>query len=354
MTKIAIFGDTHFSVRSDSYAFHANFKEFYSNIFFPYLKKHNITEVFQTGDLFDRRKYINFNSLALCRKYFFDVLKKENIQFYTLLGNHDVYFKNTLEVNSPSLLLKEYDNITIFDTPTTWKYGIDIIPWICADNEQATMDLISKSTSPLCIGHFEISGFEMDRGNVCYTGMDHNILKNYKKVLSGHFHHKSSQGNITYVGTPSEHTWADYNDEKGFHIFDTDDYSLTFIKNPYRMFYKIKYDDTKLSYNDIMNAKYSNIEDKHIKIIVDNRSDPFKFDTFLDCLSKHNPLELSVVENFIDYSDNGINTDDIDQEEDTLTILSKYVDGLTLPVKTETIKSIIRGIYNEAMVMGAE
>ena len=45
---------------------------------------------------------------------------------------------------------------------------------------------------------------------------------------------------------------------------------------------------------------------------------------------------------------------DVDQAEDTITILSKYVDGLTLPVESGTIKSILRDVYNEAMSMETE
>ena len=205
--KIAILGDTHFGMRGDSIAFHNLYKKFYKEVFFPYLEEHGIQNVYQLGDLFDRRKYISFQTLALSRKYFFDVMKEKNIQFFTLLGNHDITFKNTLEVNSPQLLLKEYDNIHIFDKPFNDKeLGIDIIPWICQDNEAEIREFIKNSSNQICFGHFELQGFEMDRGNVCHEGMDPQILSRYELVLSGHFHHKSQNGNILYVGTPGEMT----------------------------------------------------------------------------------------------------------------------------------------------------
>ena len=351
--KIAILGDTHFGVRGDSVAFHNNFREFYSKIFFPYLKEHEIDTIWQLGDLFDRRKYISFQSLALCRKYFFDVLKNRNINFFTLLGNHDITYKNTLEINSPQLLLKDYDNITIIDKPMHWSHDIDIIPWICSDNEKEINEFINNSTSTMCFGHFEIAGFEMDRGNVCHEGMDAETLKRYELVLSGHFHHKSSRGNITYVGTPSEHTWADYNDTRGFHILDTDTRELTFIENPFRMFYKVNYNDDTLLYDEVVNANYSHLENKYVKIVVEKRDNSFLFDTLLDAIAKHNPIELSVVEDFTDYGESNMEVD-VDQAEDTITILSKYVDGLTLPVESGTIKSILRDVYNEAMSMETE
>ena len=115
--KICILGDTHFGMRGDSLTFHNYCDSFYTNVFFPYLKENNIKEIYQLGDLFDRRKFINFNTLYLCRKYFFDKIKNEGMTLHTLLGNHDIYFRNTLEVNSSQMLLKEYNNIIVYDEP---------------------------------------------------------------------------------------------------------------------------------------------------------------------------------------------------------------------------------------------
>lgn len=347
--KIAILGDTHFGMRGDSIAFHNHYRDFYLNTFFPYLVDHGIRTIFQLGDLFDRRKYISFQSLALCRRYFFDQLVKHDIQCRVLLGNHDIFFKNTLEVNSPDLLLREYEkHVILYDKPSMWM-GVDIIPWICKDNELEIMDFIKRSSNQVCFGHFELAGFEMDRGNICHEGMDASILNKYDLVLSGHFHHKSRNGSIVYVGTPGEMTWADYDDERGFHIYDTETRELEFINNPEKMFYKIKYNDDELYYNDLVSLDYSMYESKYVKIVVDKRNNTFLFDTLLDCLSKANPLEVSVVEDFSEITEN-VDVD-IDQAEDTMTILNKYVDGLSLPVESDKIKTVLRDVYNEALSM---
>jgi DNA repair exonuclease SbcCD nuclease subunit len=347
--KIAILGDTHFGMRGDSIAFHNHYREFYTKTFFPYLVQNGITTIFQLGDLFDRRKYISFQSLALCRRYFFDQLVKHNIQCRTLLGNHDIFFKNTLEVNSPDLLLREYENhVILYDKPSMWA-GIDIIPWICKDNELEISDFIKRSTNEICFGHFELQGFEMDRGNICHEGMDPSVLNRYDLVLSGHFHHKSNNGSIVYVGTPGEMTWADYNDERGFHILDTETRELTFVPNPNKMFYKIKYNDDELFYNDIVNADYSHLSGKYLKIVVEKRNNSFLFDSLIDSITKAAPLEIAVVEDFSEITDN-VDVD-IDQAEDTITILNKYVDGLTLPVESDKIKNVLREVYNEALSM---
>ena len=347
--KIAILGDTHFGMRGDSIAFHNHYRDFYLNTFFPYLVQNGITTIFQLGDLFDRRKYISFQSLALCRKYFFDQLVKNNIQCRVLLGNHDIFFKNTLEVNSPDLLLREYENhVILYNKPSMWM-GIDVIPWICKDNELEIMDFIKRSSNQMCLGHFELAGFEMDRGNICHEGMDPSSLDKYDLVLSGHFHHRSTKGSIVYVGTPGEMTWSDYNDERGFHILDTETRELTFIPNPEKMFYKVKYNDDELYYNDIVNQDYSYLNGKFLKIVVEKRNNSFLFDTLIDTITKVAPLEIAVVEDFSEITDNV--EVDIDQAEDTMTILNKYVDGLTLPVESDRIKTVLRDVYNEALSM---
>ena len=157
--RLCILGDTHFGARGDSLDFHKYFQKFYDEVFFPYLIDNKIDVVFQMGDLFDRRKFINFNSLYLARKYFFNKLKQHNIKLYTLVGNHDVAYKNTLEVNSPGLLLNDYDNIEIFEKFDTIEFDgvlVDIVPWICDDNANDIFTKMKESKAQICFGHFEI------------------------------------------------------------------------------------------------------------------------------------------------------------------------------------------------------
>lgn len=348
--KIIILGDTHFGARGDSLDFHRYFKRFYDEVFFPYLEENNITTIFQMGDLFDRRKFINFNSLYLSRKYFFDVCKDKGIQLHALIGNHDVAFKNTLEVNSPSLVVSDYSNITVYRDFTSIEFdgvAIDVVPWICDDNEAKIFKQIKESKSEICFGHFEISGFEMDKGNVCEIGIDKKSLSKYDVVLSGHFHHKSSDGNITYVGTPYEMTWADYMDPKGFHIFDTSTREMEFVQNPFTMFNKIVYDDAQTDFEHWKKFDYSKFKDTYLKVVVLNKQNPYLFDHVIDSLYKVGCSDISIVEDFTDTSI--VDDDIIDQAEDTLTILNKYVDALELDVEPDKLKIMMKELYVEAL-----
>jgi len=340
-----------FGARGDSLDFHKYFQKFYDEVFFPYLIENNIKVVFQMGDIFDRRKFINFNSLYLSRNYFFDKCERLGIQLHTLIGNHDVAYKNTLEVNSPSLLLNEYHNIEIyeqFDTVEFDDVSIDVVPWICDDNVDEIFERMKESKAQICFGHFEIAGFEMDRGKVCDIGLDKKLLSKYDVVLTGHFHHKSTDGNITYVGTPYEMTWADWNDPKGFHIFNTETRELEFVQNLFSMFHKITYDDGKATFEDWKQYDFNKLKECYVKVVVLNKQNPYLFDHVIDNLYKASVADLSIVE---DFSDTLIDDDKeiIDQAEDTMTILFKTIDNLTLDVEPEKLKTLMRELYVEAL-----
>jgi DNA repair exonuclease SbcCD nuclease subunit len=348
--KIAILGDTHFGMRNDSVVFHDLYKKFYTETFIPYLTENNIDVVVQLGDLFDRRKYINFNSLKLAKDYFFGPLEEHGIALHTLLGNHDIFFKNTLEVNSTSLLLEAYNNITIYDKPVTVNFdgllSFDIIPWICDDNLQECMDFINNSKSEFCFGHFEIEGYEMDRGNICHEGLDVKKLARYELVMSGHFHHRSSKGNILYVGTPGEMTWSDYDDPRGFHVFDTETREITFIENPHTIFRKVVYDDTNMFLDSIPDEMFEQYKNKYVKVVVSAKTNPFLFETYIDKLLKAQPIDVSVVEDFTETVSEDYQ---IDQADDTTTILEKYVDTMEIDLNKDKLKSIIKELYTEAL-----
>ena len=349
--KLCILGDTHFGARGDSLDFHRYFRKFYDEVFFPYLKANDIETIFQMGDLFDRRKYINFNSLHLCREYFFDRCEILGIKVHTLLGNHDVAFKNTLEVNSTGLLLNEYHCVEYYDAFDTVEFDgvpIDVVPWICDENEVEIFQKMKDSKSQICFGHFDIAGFQMERGMISETGVDKKLFSRYDIVLSGHFHHKSTDGQITYTGTPYEMTWSDYNDPKGFHIFDTDTRELQFVENPFHMFNKVMYDDKIHDFEYWKTYDFDSLKDTYVKVVVLNKQNPYLFDTVLDTLYKKGIADISIVE---DFSDIVFDQDQelIDQAEDTMTILSKYIDNLSLNVENEKLKSLMRELYVEAL-----
>lgn len=345
--KIAIITDQHFGARNDSVAFLDFYEKFYENTFFPTLDSAGITTVLVLGDTFDRRKYVNFYALDRAKKMFFDKLEERGIAVHMLAGNHDTYFKNTNDVNSPDLLLREYSNINVIDHPTTITVdGTDIcmMPWICSENYQASLDEMKTTKSEICMGHFEISGFAMYRGMESHEGMDKTIFDKFDMVFSGHYHHRSDDGHIYYLGNPYELTWQDFNDPRGFHLFDTATRKLEFITNPYTMFARIEYDDKE---SEPIEIDAVDLKDKYVKLIVTNKTDFYKFDRFIQKLYNKGCHEIKILEDMSEFEDGEVG-EEINLE-DTVSVLSHYIDSIQTDVDKEQIKNYMRTLYTEAV-----
>jgi len=348
--KIALITDQHFGVRNDSIHFHEYFSKFYENVFLPYLKDNNIETIVDLGDTFDRRKIINLHSLYLCKKYWFDKIENSNLFLHLIVGNHCTYFKNTNEINSPDLLLKNYKNIKVYSKPTEIEFdgcNIVLMPWMCQDNMQDALDIIKTTSAQVLLGHLELSGFEMYKGNIIDHGMDTNIFEKFDVVCSGHYHHKSSRGNINYLGCPYEITWSDYGDQKGFHVFDTETRDLTFIPNPYKMFNKINYDDINGDMSKVSDSVLEQYRETYIKIMVHNKANPYMFDQFIDRLEKLDLLGIQIIEDNIDL-DIENDTDITEGAEDTLSILQKYVEHIESDVDKKEVVKFLGELYSEA------
>lgn len=351
--KAALITDTHFGVRNDSQHFLDFFDKFYSNIFFPYLIKNNITTVFHLGDIVDRRKYISYVTLREFKRIFVQPCIDNNINLIGIVGNHDIPYRNTNEVNAMNELFKE-NNITFYSEPT--EYGFDgckiaLLPWINNTNYSDMMSFIKDTKAQILFGHLELEGFEMYRGMKNPHGMQSALFDKFDIVCSGHFHTKSSRGNIHYLGNPYEMTWNDYNDQRGFHIFDSDERSLTFIQNPYRMFHKVWYDDTDIALEDYLSKfDFDSYKDTYVKVIVTNKNNPYWFDIVMDNFYKANPANLTIVEDHKNL-DQQSEEEIISEAEDTLTSLYKYVDKMDTRVDKAKLNQLFANLYTEAQNM---
>lgn len=344
--KIAIITDTHYGCRKGSKLFHDYFEQFYRNVFFPTLEKHRVASVVHMGDAFDSRKSIDFQSLEWSKRVVFEPLSK--YQTHMIVGNHDCYYKNTNDVNAISLLLKEFSNIITYDSPKTVNIcGLEtaLIPWICAQNYEETLDVISKSKAKIAMGHLELNGFLAHKGHMMETGMDSNVFSKFKKVFSGHFHTISDNGHIFYLGNPYEIYWNDANDTRGFTIFDTETLEHTHIKNPYKMFHTVYYEDTKSKPYDYSNFDFSEYENKIVKIIVRKKNNIKKFEKFIDKFYSIGAYEIKIIENYeiVENEDYKIGED-----ENTLSILKRYVEESEVSLDKKYILDIFNSIYKEA------
>ncbi|AMO43152.1 recombination-related endonuclease [Cyanophage S-RIM32] len=342
--KVALITDQHLDGRKGNLAFWNFFQRFYDKVFFPTLEKKGVTTIIDLGDTFDNRKSMDYNVCNRVTTHYFDRLKDYKV--HMLLGNHCVYYKNTNKVNSPELLLKQYDNITIYSEPKHLKLGSKkflMLPWINRENQEQILGLLETSEAEICCGHLELNGFEVTPGMRMDHGMDPKLFHRFKRVWSGHFHHKSKKGNVQYLGNPYQMYWNDYKDTRGFHIYDTESDELEFIPNPFEIFEKIFYDDTSVDYNK---QDVSYYKDMFVKVIVEQKQDYNMFETLVDRLYNVGAHDVKIAETLLE--DDLTDADENLEVKDTMTLLNEYIDEVEMSVNKTELKGLMKSLYIES------
>jgi DNA repair exonuclease SbcCD nuclease subunit len=343
---IALITDQHLDGRKGSIAFWEYFQKFYDDVFFPTLEKHNIKTIIDLGDTFDNRKGIDFNVWNRVRKHYFQRLEDMGIYVHMILGNHCVYYKNTNEVNSPELLLKDFSNIEIYSRPETVMIEdtkILMLPWINSQNYDETMTWINDTSAEIAMGHLELDGFEVTPGMKHQGGMSPDIFSKFKQVFSGHYHHKSSRGNITYLGNPYQMFWNDYKDERGFHLYEPKTNKIKRVKNPYEIFSKVYYNDVTNPDISIDPTEFTNT---FVKIFVEEKRDYLLFEKFMDLIYASNPHDVKIIETLV--QDNVEEVEENLEVKDTLTLLNEYIDEVELSVNKDKLKMLMKTLYTES------
>ena len=341
--KIALITDQHLDGRKGNINFWNYFQKFYDNIFFPTLEKEGVKVIFDLGDTFDNRKSMDYNTFNRVDTNYFQRLK--DYEVHMILGNHCTYYKNTNKINSPELLLEKYPNIRIYSEPKEILMGKKLflmMPWINSGNKEQSLKMITDSQADIMCGHLECDGFEVTAGMRFEGGFKVADFKNFKRVWSGHFHHKSKHGNVQYLGNPYQMFWNDYKDTRGFHIYDTETDKLKFIKNPYEIFQKIYYNDIENDYSDFNADLY---KDSFVKVIVEEKRDYTQFENIIEQLYHTGVHDVKIVETLVD-------TDAVDEVnldvKDTLTLLSEYIDEINLSVDKTELKKLMQSLYIES------
>lgn len=289
--KIALLNDTHCGIRNAASSFQEYQEAFYTRVFFPYLRKHNIKNIVHLGDYFDNRKSISITALHHNRRTFLDVLRADGIRMNIIPGNHDNPYANTDRVCSLRELLGEYkDCVEIHMRPEILSFdgfNLGLIPWIHEEN----LELVKKwlentpadSVDLLC-GHFEFGGFPILKGVLSAhdsQGVGVESVAKFKKVVSGHYHIKSEIGNVTYLGAQFQFTWNDAGIKHYFHIVDTGTHDIEAVENPIEMFVEMDYDDRNSDCPVPASHDYEQYVDKFVRLTVVHSEDADRLDDFV-------------------------------------------------------------------------
>lgn len=355
--KIGLFLDWHWGVKNDAKHFLDYQERVLNEVFFPAMEKNNVKNVFIFGDLFDRRKYSNHETLYRAKHIMFDEFEKRGIQIDAIPGNHDCALKNSNKINSLELFLSQYKNINQIHQPTHKTYdGIKFLflPWICSDDYNSTMEFIKNSDANIVISHLELSGFLVAGEMTTQYGMNPDLFKHFDQVWSGHYHLKSSRDNIKYLGTAIEHSWADSGQDKGFYIFDTETKEIEFILNPYKLHEKVFYDDTNQEFLEYMkNIDINYFNGKNVKLFVQNKTNKDLFEKFVEKMYKMDLIEFQIIEDISEFHELNVETT-IDATTSTGTLIEQYVDNVDTVMDKPRIKSMMNKLYLEALMENNE
>jgi len=341
---ICLVSDLHFGVRKNSEIFLESQVRFVEEQFIPYLKEHNIKEVFILGDLFDNRNSTNTKVMNTV----FDLFDKKLTDFnvHMLIGNHDCYFNSSVEINSLKFLEK-FSNVNLVEKITVVEVGrkkIVMVPWV-TDTLSFVRDFSQIESCDLCFGHFNIYGFNFNKVKRSDDGIQGKLFAKFKKVFTGHFHIRNSQNvqgsDIIYIGSPFQLTRNDIDENRGFVILDTDTLEYQHIDNNVSLKYiKIKYPE-KFTSSRIKN----NIIDVYVDY--DENYNEEKVNKYVKKIEEFGPASTPNI--FVE-NNNALNSD-IDLENykfgSMLDLMREYVDSLDVGNKEE-INQLLIELYNES------
>ncbi|MBT9159174.1 MAG: hypothetical protein DDT26_00426 [Dehalococcoidia bacterium] len=360
---IALINDTHHDCRGGNAAIAAHQAKFWSEVFWPYLDRHNIRSIIHLGDLVDDRKHIDLRSLMALQTDLFTPAERRGVEFDVILGNHDVYFKSTNERNImdsafANTAYTRSGKLRWFSRPqevTRGGLSMLFVPWVCKDTDAATIAAVDNSKSLIAMGHFEFNGFDMYRGTPAHGGYSAQQYSKFEAVFSGHYHHKSTRNNIHYLGAQYEMTWADYGDDRGFHVFDTETRELTYVKNPLGLFHKLFYDDANFDdfdklYADVVKGREDVLADGYVKLVLIAKNNAYFLDRLAERLERIGLANLQIVD---DHKNLDAQPDDelINEAESTITIIRKFALQLAESnpqIESDRLSSLLADLFREA------
>lgn len=207
--------DTHLGVRNGSIEWLEIMKEYFNDFFIPLLKKEKQEGDFlvHVGDVFDSRHSLNLLIMNEGITIFEEIAKIMPIVI--ILGNHDIYKKNTNDVNSVKVL-KWIPNIKVLEEPeviTVSGKKLLFMPWRATHFDES--ECIANNPADFLFCHTDVQGLKFNKNTVIESGLDLAQLKAFRKIYAGHIHFAQSKGNFRMLGCPYPMTRSDINNEKG-------------------------------------------------------------------------------------------------------------------------------------------
>jgi len=241
------------------------------------------------------------------------------------------------------------NDLNLYEEPTVVNFdGLDIalLPWVNKENHDQSIDFIKTASAPILIGHLELQGYDVMRGVKYDGGMNPKLFERYEQVFTGHFHCRQEHGNIYYMGTQYQITFADLHEQKGFHVYDTDTREIEFLPNPHKMFHAVTYNDED---GPVDSAKFDceYLDGAYVKLYVEEKNHPYSFERFMDKLYDCGVAKITVVEEFD--SAEWTQEEIVDLAQDTVTLINNEIDSLEEVKDKGRMKRLIKELYMESL-----
>lgn len=357
--KLLFIADPHLGARKNSSVFIKITEEFFNITVPSIIDEHHIDQLWILGDLFEDRHELDTRIKLLAFNIFENLLNKFNdLKINIITGNHDIYYKNSLDTTTLKMFFEYSNRIHVVRTVEEYSVGgcsVIAFPWIWDTSEgfkklKELYDVYEdtgKKQYDLCLGHFEINGGEVTPGTVMKSNISQKYFSAFKHVYSGHFHIRQQLGNIKYCGSPYEITWNDYDDIKGCYVFDTITQKSTFIENTSSPKH------IKLKLSDILEDKsiIKHIKNSWVKLFIDT---PIKDDNRIELLTvidAYSPIELTIIDEVegSEIYDDTIDLDYTEYEGNELTYLNEYTSQLEFDIPKEDIVNYAQELYDRCL-----
>lgn len=238
--KFMIFTDIHYGNDSDSENF-LNENDKVVDWFISSCKERNITNGIFAGDFFHKQYSVD----VATHNRGYDAIKRivdAGITLYFIIGNHDIYMKNSVEINSVKPF-KEIKGLHLIDKMTeliAGKRKLLLVPWL-GNPFETLLSSVPKKYDCI-IGHIEMKDVQMTQDG----GMNSVEKKGYVMtdmfdvspvVFIGHYHikkdYKFEKGLVRSLGCPLQESWGDQGLTKGIWYFDSGNMKTEFIENTF-------------------------------------------------------------------------------------------------------------------------
>ena len=245
--RIWFITDTHFGVRNNSNDWIEIMRDYFEKWFIPMIKENYKPGdiLIHLGDVYDSRQSLNIKVLNLGVSIFESLSEIFKDGIYVIAGNHDLWGKNSNDVNSLKSI-KWIPRVNIIENPLTIRIGdknLFMMPWR-ANHEEESQTLENVEPHDILCCHADIRGLKFNKYTTVEEGASIEKLKKFKIVYSGHIHYSQKSQNIRMLGSPYELTRSDIDNPKFILLLDLDNMEeKVFVNNFSPKFKKLYFHD---------------------------------------------------------------------------------------------------------------